>query len=440
LPTFVFLATQVGNLSDEERRFTLSSEEITLLNPNTKTAPIFRNRTDAELGKAIARLVPILVQEPEMRIDCWGFTYREVIHMSHMSKHFVAAGKDANLNSNKDLLPLYEAKMIHHFDHRWMSFGSNGEDTATPINRLNPTEYVRPRYWIAKSIVQERLAGDWSKTWCVGWRDITRSTDERTLVMTILPNAALGNTLSLALIKSELAWCLPAVLSTFIADYAARQRLSGTHLNMRILRQIPAITPGRLRMPNSWRSTRTIAEFMQPRVLELTYTAWDLEPFARDCGWNGPPFQWDEERRFLLRCELDATFFHLYLGTESDWCRQPDSLTRLFPGPRQAVDYILDTFPIVRRKDEQAHGEYRTKRIILEIYDEMWRAMESGAAYQTRLDPPPANGWIPPEPAREEMVMKPALQPAETADGEQSDLFAWQAEDPQQRLKFDGTE
>jgi len=48
------------------------------------------------------------------------------------------------------------------------------------------------------------------------------------------------------------------------------------------------------------------------RVLELTYTAWDLEAFAQDCGWNGPPFRWDEKRRFLIRCELDAGFFHLY--------------------------------------------------------------------------------------------------------------------------------
>jgi hypothetical protein len=52
---------------------------------------------------------------------------------------------------------------------------------------------------------------------------------------------------------------------------------------------------------------------------------------------------------------------------------------------------LMDTFPIVKRKDEAAHAEYRTKRVILEIYDEMQRAMESGEPYQTRLDPPPAD-------------------------------------------------
>ena len=108
-------------------------------------------------------------------------------------------------------------------------------------------------------------------------------------------------------------------------------------------------------------------------ALELTYTAWDLEPFAKDCGYDGPPFGWDEERRFLLRCELDAAYFHLY-GIERD-----------------DVDYIMETFPIIKRKDEKQYGEYRMKRVILEIYDEMKHAIESGVPYQTRLDPPPAD-------------------------------------------------
>jgi hypothetical protein len=99
----------------------------------------------------------------------------------------------------------------------------------------------------------------------------------------------------------------------------------------------------------------------------------NLKGFGIDLGYSGSPFRWDEERRFLLRCELDAAFFHLY-GIEHD-----------------DVDYIMGTFPIVKRKDEQQHGEYRTKRVILEIYDEMARAMRTGEPYHTRLDPPPAD-------------------------------------------------
>jgi len=101
---------------------------------------------------------------------------------------------------------------------------------------------------------------------------------------------------------------------------------------------------------------------------------------------------------------LDAAFFHLYLpaGQHDGWIPAPRAdgcpydetdeqlaeLKRHFPTPRHAVDYILDTFPIVRRKDEQKYGEYRTKRVILEIYDEMQQAIATGKPYQTRLNPP----------------------------------------------------
>jgi hypothetical protein len=112
-------------------------------------------------------------------------------------------------------------------------------------------------------------------------------------------------------------------------------------------------------------------DWLLPRVLELTYTAWDLEPFARDCGYDGPPFRWNEERRFLLRCELDAAYFCLYGIARDD------------------VDYIMDTFPIAKRKDEQRYGEYPTKRVILEIYDAMAEAVRAGKPYRTLLDPRP---------------------------------------------------
>ncbi len=89
---------------------------------------------------------------------------------------------------------------------------------------------------------------------------------------------------------------------------------------------------------------------MRPRVLELVYTSWELEPFARDCGFSGALFLWDEERRFQLRCELDAAFFHLYGIARED------------------VEYIMETFPIVKRKDMAAFGEYRTKHTVLVHY------------------------------------------------------------------------
>jgi len=182
-------------------------------------------------------------------------------------------------------------------------------------------------------------------------------------------------------------------------DYVLRQKDSGGNLNFYILKQIPVLDPDTIQRTAFWAGAQIpVRDWLLPRVLELTYTAWDLEPFAQDCGWSGPPFRWDEERRFLLRCELDAAFFHLYLPAEAngDWKRAEgetaEDLARLkasFPTPRDAVGYIMDTFPIVKRKDEaNFNGDYRTKRVILEIYDTMAEAMRTGQPYQTRLDPP----------------------------------------------------
>jgi hypothetical protein len=176
-----------------------------------------------------------------------------------------------------------------------------------------------------------------------------------------------------------------------------------------IVKQLPVLPPTTYAQPCAWAGQKqTLKDWLLPRVLELTYTAWDLEAFAQDCGWSGPPFRWDEERRFLLRCELDAAFFHLCLPCDAngEWrmarkagsCphdETPEQLAELkksFPTPRDAVSFIMDTFPIVKRKDEEKfHGDYRTKRTILEIYDALAEAMKTGQPYQTRLNPPPAD-------------------------------------------------
>ena len=57
------------------------------------------------------------------------------------------------------------------------------------------------------------------------------------------------------------------------------------------------------------------------------------------------------------------------------------------PYPKRLIEVDMP----IKRKDEAAHGEYRTKRVILEIYDEMERAKETGRPYQTLLDPPPSD-------------------------------------------------
>lgn len=272
--------------------------------------------------------------------------------------------------------------MVHHFDHR---FGTYEGQSAAQENQGKLPEFddaahadcdrvALPYYWVPTPEVATRLEAVWSRDWLLGWRDICRSTDQRTVVGAIFPKVASGNTLPL-LFPTEhpvLCACLYGNLCSFVLDYAARQKVGGTHLTFNYFEQLPVLRPSAYDVDARW-SRGSVRDWLLPRVLELTYTAWDLEPFARDVGYDGPPFRWDPARRFLLRCELDAAFFHLYGLSRDD------------------AAYILDTFPVVKKNDEKAHGEFRTRRVILEIFDALADAVRTGKPYVSRLDPPPAD-------------------------------------------------
>jgi hypothetical protein len=210
-------------------------------------------------------------------------------------------------------------------------------------------------------------------------------------------------------LQRSLLPCFVANLNSFACDYCVRQKTSQPSLPMGPVYECVFVAPEAFhKNPSFILPQYTLSDWLLSRLLELTYTAWDLEAFAQECKWFGPPFRWDEERRFLLRCELDAAFFHLYLKADKEGHWQPariaegavrdettgefSSLTAAFPTPRDAMAHIMDTFPIVRRKDEEKYnGDYRTKRVILEIYDAMQESIRTGRPYQTRLDPPPAD-------------------------------------------------
>jgi len=423
---FVFFARQVAHLRDKDRRFTLAAEDIARFNPNTHTCPIFRSGHDAELTKAIYHRVPVLVREAphasHVEENPWGIGFQLMFMMNTDSHLFRVIGQLESggwrLQDNifrkdeAEYLPLYEAKMIHLFDHRWGTYEGQTEAQANQgklpeldeLMHSNPFVSSLPRYWVSKNDVQASMNRNWTRSWFIGFRDITGATVLRTVIAAAIPYGAVGNKVPLVFLSEEVissAFCFLANLCAFALDFAARQKIGGTSLNFYLFKQLPILPPHIYIRPCAWSTAQHILrDWLLPRVLELTYTAWDLKPFAEDCGYSGPPYRWDDDRRFLLRCELDAAFFHIYLPVEtnSDWRpaegETAEDLTRLkasFPTPRDAVAYIMDTFPIVKRKDQAAHGEYRTKRVILEIYDAMAEAALTGIPYQTRLDPPPAD-------------------------------------------------
>ena len=271
--------------------------------------------------------------------------------------------------------------MVHHFDHRFGDYRDHPEGSENlilpdvPLERLQIPDYAtHGRYWVRTSDVEGRLDGIWQRTWLFGWRDVTKAQNERTVVASLIPSVAVGNKFPIIVptVAPSLVACLYGSLCSFALDYAARQKMGGTSLNYFILKQLPILGPGTYAAEAPWHPGTSHKEWILPRVLELTYTAWDLEGFARDVGYIGPPFRWDSDRRLHLRCELDAAFFHLYGLSRED------------------VGYVMETFPIVRKNDEKAHGEYRTKRVILELFDAL-AAAKIGKPYRTALDPLPAD-------------------------------------------------
>jgi hypothetical protein len=370
---FAFFARQVEQLAEPNRRFTLSANDLSLLSPNTRTCPVFRTARDAELTKAIYRRVPVLTQDGPPTVNPWGVRFLAMLHMANDSGLFRTAaelGKDGwRLDGNvfrkgdAEYVPLYEAKMLHHYDHRWGTYEGQTEAQAnqgklpelTAEQHADPGRLALSRYWVPASEVADRLKDRWDRRWLLGWRDICRNTDTRTVIAGVLPRVGVGHTSPLMLPAVEPAElvCLYATLCSLVLDYAARQKIGGTHLTIGLLNQFPVPTPAAYTQTCPWDRSQSLADWLKPRVLELTYTAHDLKPFAEDCGDSGDPFSWDDGRRRTIRAELDAAFFHLYGIADAD------------------ADYILDTFPVVRAKDEDRFGTYRTKEMVLDCYRRM---------------------------------------------------------------------
>jgi hypothetical protein len=387
--SLVFRVRQAAQIS--ARAYTLTPDEITLLNPNTGTCPVFFSRRDAEITLAIYRQVPVLWRDGTPDGNPWGLSFLRMFDMASDSGLFNTAERltasrwrlqgNVFMRGEERMLPLYEAKMAGQFDHRFATYeaATQAQMNKGTLPRLDdashddPAHLPIPHYWIAEAAVRERLGSRWSRDWLLGWRDICRSTDERTLIATVIPRVAVGDKFLLALPDREPA-CLQANLASVVLDYVTRQKYAGSSLKYYVVRQLPVLAPNQYGRHATWTRSHTLGAWIRLRVLELSYTAYDLAGYARDLGDDGPPFRWDPTRREMIRAELDAAYFHLY-GVDRD-----------------DVGYIMDTFKVVREKDEKNYGEYRIKRLILERYDALADATRTGRPYQSPLSPPPGSG------------------------------------------------
>jgi hypothetical protein len=379
-PRFAFFLRSVAALAQAERSFSLSPEAITRLNPNTRTAPVFRSRADADLTAKIYANAPVLIDEGKgAEGNPWGVSFARLFDMSNDSGLFRTAAALAEAGFQREgadwvadsehYVPLYEAKMISYFDHRAAGYGARGDDRgfrvlpeASPKEHEDPYFELTPFYWVETAEVERRLnAMGWHQGWCVGFKDITSAVSERTFIPTLLPRCGAGNSLPLILpgiISSAPLVCgLTANLSALSLDFVVRQKAGGLHMNFFYVKQFPVLAPHYY--------TDARLAFIVPRVLELTYTSHSLTPFARDLCHDGPPFVWDEDRRAHLRADLDAFYARAY-SLDRDELRYI-----LDPADVKGADYPSETFRVLKEKEIRAHDEYRTRRLVLEAWDRM---------------------------------------------------------------------
>lgn len=418
---FTSYVLTADELEDERRHYFLRPAEISQINPNTKTAPLFRSRRDAELTASIYARIPVLIEEEGNEGNPWGADFRQgLFNMTSDSHLFRTAaqlaeqgfqrdgtdwlkeaqeleGVTARRRLQADLLaegenrridllsqlglategpvqaqvvtptihseryvPLYEAKMFHQFDHRWATYEETSTRDVTLSEKQHPGYEPISRYWVPQSEVAHRLSGkDWKRGWLLGWRDITNATNERTVIAPVFPVCGVGNKAPLIFSEKDpqLLACLVGNMAALAFDFVSRQKIGGTTLNFYLLYQLPILPPHAY--------SETDLAFIVPRVLELTYTSHAMASFARDLGHEGPPFAWDEDRRAQLRAELDA-WYALAYGLTRDELRYV-----LDPKDVMGTDYPSETFRVLQKNEIAKYGEYRTQRLVLAAYDEL---------------------------------------------------------------------
>lgn len=350
-------------------RFALTPEEITLLNPNTGTLPIFRTRREAVLNVSLARGNPVVWSERVATISQRTTRFSVLSDLDRAESTGAMVRVDPH---SRDWLPVYEAKLFTRYNHTFATYSTTSA-APQPLDERDANTRVVPRAWLKRALVEEHYGADWPG-WVVAYRDIARNTDARTMIATVLPASAADYTVRHLVGNWSLQPFVLANYNSLVFDFIVRARNNGTHLSDYLVYQAPVVVDGRRLDKQAPWSSDSLRDWLAPRVLELTYFTADLAPFAHALDDNGQPFLADAKRRQALEVELDAAFFCLY-GVEL-----------------LAVAEILDSFPGLARADVSAHGEYRTKRLTLEVYDAMQKAMDTGSEYQTILDPPPGKG------------------------------------------------
>lgn len=153
--------------------------------------------------------------------------------------------------------------------------------------------------------------------------------------------------------------------NSLVYDYCIRNSIGGNNLVFFIIKQSPGLPPSAFKLTYPWCSTESLSTWIELRVRELVETAYDT------AAPGTTPFKWDALRRQQIRAELDAVFFHLYGMRRSE------------------VEHILDSFATLCKYEVEESGDFETKRLVLQVFDEMDACKAAGTVFRSKLDPSP---------------------------------------------------
>lgn len=361
---FATFVRNVAELQEPGTVFTLSLDHFRHVNPNTVTAPVYRAARDKEISTAIYDRLPVLVGRSGGRESkTWPVRYGTMFHMANDSRHFRTSkeleekegayplGGNLWRSPGGDWVSLYEGKMVQAFDHRASGIVTVAKNMYRPGQgaQTSEEEHQDPSFVPASRYF---VKADKPLAVQLAIKDVTSTTNARSVISCLLPPYAAGHTLPIIDVELPIAAeranaqaLLCANLNSVILDFVARTKILSNHASWFILEQLPVVPPERYAQARF--GPKTAGEIIRNAVLELTYTAHDIAPFARSMGYvenDGtakPPFAWDADRRLKLRTKIDAIFFHLYGITDRD-----------------DVRYVYSTFPIVEREEADEHGRY----------------------------------------------------------------------------------
>ena len=371
-----FFMQATAERTDPDRAFPIGAADFVSVNPNTGTAPIFRSRRDMALTTAIYARLPVLVDRSGgAPIAAWPVRYATMFHMTNDSHLFRtraeleeregawSIGRNRYQSATGDWMPLYEGKMVQAYDHRAASVVVNPDNQNRPAQPLastnaqhsDPNWLPDPQFWVQTAGHSLPKSG-----WVLGFKEITAPTNARTMIAALFPCVGFGNKIPLLLptTNTQEEYLLVANLNSTVFDFVARQKIQGQTLNLFILEQLPIMPP--IAYARTF-GPKSAAQIVREAVLELTYTAYDIAPFAKDMGHVDKtgsvlsPFAWAEDRRLMLRAKLDAIYFILY------GVYDPSNIEQ----SRDDIRYIYSTFPIIEREEKGRWGHYFSQNLCL---------------------------------------------------------------------------